>query len=149
MREKSRFISEEDLLAKLDGVFKHILLTGKTGSGKTQLANNFTMKYGERIVYCSAITQGTDETLKQDLNLMKKQVEQRKTLGGDTISKEFLIIDEGQRYAEILAESEDFSEILNDGESVGIYIILISQIAEALREIPESSLSKFTIIDLG
>lgn len=149
MREKSRFISEEDLLAKLDGVFKHILLTGKAGSGKTQLAKNFTMKYGDRIIFRSGINQSIDKTLKQDLNLMKKQIEQRKTLGGDTISKEFLIIDEGQRCAETLAESEDFSEILNDGESVGIYIILISQRAEVLREIPESSLSKFTIIDLG
>lgn len=148
MSEELTFLNAQDLLGRLNGRLGNILLTGRAGVGKSRLADSFTKEYGEVTTYCSVETGGSKETLKHDLKFTRNQILIRRSLARDVSAKLFLIIDESDVYVDTLANSEDFSAIIEYGESVGIYVILISQEKHSLLGIGDETFNRFVHIEL-
>lgn len=147
MSRKSTFIREQELLERTGG-FKNLLITGKTGIGKSHLADKFADTYGETITRCTWETSGTNESLMQDLKTAKREILKRKDSGEKVFSRSFLIIDECPQFIEVLSQSEDFLEVLKNGESVGYNVILTSQIEPRLLSLKQEVRDSLAHIDL-
>lgn len=156
MNKVIRFMSAEEILKNMYGELNHVMITGKSGAGKSELALNFSEVYGDDVIYCSFHGEsGRDnvknvgDSLKKELRITLNEVLKRKSSKGKAFAKRFLIIDEADKFTDVLAENKNFAGILEDGKDVDVYVILVSQLEISLSDIADEILDRFVRIDLS
>lgn len=131
-------ITEKGLFNELGGNFKNLLLTGFTGVGKTYLANKFTMRYGNEVVYFD----GFEDEI--DFKKLKKEIVKREK--NNVSENKFIVLDEIQNISETLLNDENFDYVFTHGNDVGVYVIMITQMKPAIFE--DSKFSEILEIEL-
>ncbi|MFZ3577405.1 AAA family ATPase [Virgibacillus sp. DJP39] len=118
------------------GTDRNLLVVGKTGSGKTTFLRNYLVKFEDKVIHF--VDKEEMDILNNLLSILKERMEERLELfkekkvtnleGFNKISpikfkKEFLVIENIDRYFDFLNKNKDFYTLLRQSRCTGIHFL--------------------------